>query len=46
MLEIIEAVQCPWVAVNLDTGNFRTADPYADMAKVAPYAVASQFKVR
>jgi sugar phosphate isomerase/epimerase len=45
VLEIIKAVQCPWVAVNLDTGNFRTEDPYADMAKIAPYAVVSQFKV-
>jgi sugar phosphate isomerase/epimerase len=45
VLEIIKAVQCPWVAVNLDTGNFRTEDPYADMAKIAPYAVVAQFKV-
>ncbi|MCS6863319.1 MAG: sugar phosphate isomerase/epimerase, partial [Abditibacteriales bacterium] len=30
--------------VNLDTGNFRSADPYADLAKVAPYAVNVQVK--
>jgi sugar phosphate isomerase/epimerase len=45
LLAIVRAVQCPWVAVNLDTGNFRTGDPYGDLAKVAPYAVSVQFKV-
>ena len=28
-----------WLGVNLDTGNFRTADPYGDLAKLAPYAI-------
>jgi sugar phosphate isomerase/epimerase len=45
LLEIVRAVRCPWVAVNLDTGNFRSADPYADLAAVAPYAAAVQYKV-
>ena len=45
MLEIIGAVQSPWFGVNLDTGNFHTADPYGDLAKVAPYAVNVQVKV-
>jgi sugar phosphate isomerase/epimerase len=45
LLEIVQAVKCPWVAVNLDTGNFRTPDPYADVARVAPYAVCVQHKV-
>ena len=45
LLEIMRAVQCPWVGVNLDTGNFRTADPYRDLARVAPYAVSVQYKV-
>jgi sugar phosphate isomerase/epimerase len=31
--------------VNLDTGNFRTVDPYGDLARCAPYAVTVQFKV-
>jgi sugar phosphate isomerase/epimerase len=44
LLEIIKAVQCLWVAVNLDSGNFRTADPYRDLAKIAPYAVSAQYK--
>ena len=30
--------------VNLDTGNFHGADPYADLAKIAPYAVNVQVK--
>ena len=28
------AVKSPWLGVNLDTGNFHTADPYADLAKI------------
>ena len=31
-------VQSPWFGVNLDTGNFRSSDPYADLAQLAPYA--------
>ncbi len=45
LLEIVHAVESPWLGINLDTGNFRTADPYADLAKCAPYAVTAQFKV-
>jgi sugar phosphate isomerase/epimerase len=45
MLEIVRAVKSPWFGVNLDTGNFYTDDPYADLAKCAPYAVNVQVKV-
>lgn len=45
MLAIVRAVESPWFGVNLDSGNFRTADPYADLAKIAPYAVNVQVKV-
>jgi sugar phosphate isomerase/epimerase len=46
MLEIVRAVHSPWFGVNLDGGNFRDgADPYADLAKIAPYAVNVQLKV-
>jgi sugar phosphate isomerase/epimerase len=45
LLEIVTAVKCPWVGVNLDTGNFHTDDPYADLARCAPYAVSVQYKV-
>ena len=31
--------------INLDSGNFITEDPYADLAKIAPYAVNVQLKV-
>jgi sugar phosphate isomerase/epimerase len=44
LLEIVQAVKNPWVGINLDTGNFHTDDPYADLAKCAPYAVNVQFK--
>ncbi len=44
ILAIVQAVQHPWFAVNLDTGNFHTADPYADLARLAPYAVNVQIK--
>jgi len=46
MLGIIEQVDdSPFFGVNLDGGNFRTADPYGDLAKIAPYAVNAQIKV-
>jgi sugar phosphate isomerase/epimerase len=45
LLEIVRAVKSPWFGVNLDTGNFQTEDPYADLAKCAPYAVNVQVKV-
>ncbi|MFT4639216.1 MAG: sugar phosphate isomerase/epimerase, partial [Verrucomicrobiales bacterium] len=45
LLEIVQAVKSPWLGVNLDTGNFRTEDPYGDLAKCAAYAVNVQVKV-
>ncbi len=45
MLQIVRAVRHDWFGVNLDSGNFHTADPYADLAKIAPYAVVAQIKV-
>lgn len=44
LLAIVKAVDHDWFGVNLDTHNFRTADPYGDLAKVAPYAVTVQMK--
>ncbi len=44
ILAIVKAVKHDWFGVNLDTGNFRTPDPYGDMAKLAPYAVVVQLK--
>ena len=34
----------PWFGVNYDSGNFRTDDPYRDLAKIAPYAINAQIK--
>jgi sugar phosphate isomerase/epimerase len=45
LLDIVRAVKSPWFGINLDTGNFYTDDPYADLAKCAPYAVNVQVKV-
>jgi sugar phosphate isomerase/epimerase len=45
LLDIVHAVDSPWLGINLDTGNFHTADPYADLARCVPYAVNVQVKV-
>jgi sugar phosphate isomerase/epimerase len=45
LIEIVRAVKSPWLGINLDTGNFHTDDPYADLVKCAPYAVNVQIKV-
>ncbi len=46
MMKIINLVDdSPWFGVNFDSGNFRTEDPYADLEKIAPYAVNAQIKV-
>lgn len=44
VLEIVRAVRCEWFGVNLDTGNFHSEDPYAEMALCAPYAITCQLK--
>ena len=44
MLGIVKAVKHDWFGVNFDTGNFRSADPYADLERLAPYAVVTQIK--
>lgn len=44
ILHIIDAVNSPWMGINCDTANFQTADPYASLAKIAPYAVNVHFK--
>jgi len=44
LLTLVKPIQSDWFGVNLDTGNFRTPDPYADLARVAPYAVNVQLK--
>ena len=44
LLALVKPIKSDWFGVNLDTGNFRTPDPYADLAQVAPYAVNVQLK--
>lgn len=46
LLELVKTIQSPWVGINLDTGNFHTEDPYADLERCAPYAVNVQVKAR
>lgn len=44
MLALVRAIKSDWFGVNLDSGNFRTKDPYADLERLAPYAVVVQMK--
>jgi sugar phosphate isomerase/epimerase len=44
MLTLEKAVKHAWFGVNWDTGNFVSADPYADLVQLAPYAVIVQIK--
>jgi L-ribulose-5-phosphate 3-epimerase len=44
ILQIVKAVDSPWVGVNLDTGNFNR-DSYAQMEKCIPYAANFQMKL-
>lgn len=43
LLRILEAVDQPWLGINLDTGNFH-GDPYGNIARAAPHAVVCQVK--
>jgi sugar phosphate isomerase/epimerase len=45
LIKMVQAANSPWAGINLDSGNFHTADPYADLAKIAPYAVNVQLKM-
>jgi sugar phosphate isomerase/epimerase len=43
-LSLLERVANPWCAAMVDTGKYLSADPYADIALVAPRAVNWQLK--
>lgn len=46
LLNIVDKVKpSPYFGINFDGGNFRTADPYSDLEKIAPCAVNAQIKV-
>jgi sugar phosphate isomerase/epimerase len=42
--KILQRVNSPWFGLILDTGSFRSMDPYAEIAEAAPYAVNWQVK--
>ena len=44
LLAIVEAVDSEFCGINLDSGNFKTDDPYGDLERCAPYAVSAQVK--
>ena len=44
LLSLINRVDSPWCGAIVDTGYFKAPDPYAEMAKAAPYAVNWQIK--
>jgi sugar phosphate isomerase/epimerase len=43
-IRIIRQVNSDWLALNLDIGSFRSGDPYAEIAKAAPFAATWQIK--
>jgi sugar phosphate isomerase/epimerase len=43
-ISLIKRVDSPWCGAIVDTGYYRAPDPYAEMAKAAPYAVNWQVK--
>ena len=43
-LNLVKRVDSEWCGAIVDTGYYKTADPYADMARVAPFAVNWQIK--
>jgi sugar phosphate isomerase/epimerase len=44
LLKLINLVDSDWCGAIVDTGYFKSKDPYEDMARVAPYAVNWQVK--
>jgi sugar phosphate isomerase/epimerase len=44
IFKLVKAIDSPNFGVNLDTGNFRGSDPYAEIAQLAPYAMNVQVK--
>lgn len=44
VLQLLKRVDSEWFGVVVDTGNFQESDPYAEIARVLPYAVNFQIK--
>jgi sugar phosphate isomerase/epimerase len=45
LLSIVREIDSEWFGITWDSGNFRSADPYAELKAAAPYAVTAQVKV-
>ncbi len=43
-LKLLQRIKSPWFGLKLDSGNFPAADPYAELSKVAPYAITTHVK--
>ncbi len=46
LLQFVRDIHSPWFGVNMDTGNFASDDLYTDLAKIAPYTLNVQVKVK
>jgi sugar phosphate isomerase/epimerase len=44
LLDIVKRVKSKAFGVNIDSSNFRVADPFAELARVVPYGVVCQIK--
>lgn len=44
VLEIRDRVASDWFGLNVDIGSLRSGDPYAEIARLAPYAATWQIK--
>jgi sugar phosphate isomerase/epimerase len=44
LISLLKRIDSPWCGAIVDTGYFKATDPYAEMAKAAPYAVNWQIK--
>ena len=46
LLRILKAIDSKWLGVTWDSANlYPTPDPYAELARIAPYAVTAQVKI-
>ena len=46
LVSIVREIDSEWFGVTWDSGNFRSADPYAELTMIAPYAVTAQIKTK
>ena len=46
LLSIVREIDSEWFGITWDSGNFRSADPYAELKMAAPYAVTAQIKTK